>query len=431
MKVTMRSMVALGVAFGLCAPLVSGCGLGVLSKAPDPDAASNTPPVKLTDCDPANLPAGCAQTCLDAQTIMQNFCNVCHETGAIGNMKNPLDYHSLSNVKASSKYPGQVYVLPGDPDRSLLYQRTAVQQDMPPPSTIDSPIPEPNISDFSVLREWILNCIPNVPGFDAGPPPSPDAGADGGGPYVYLTCPTSPPTGACSTKEMVCRYSTQTCTCDGTNWGCQACPAAQPANGSTCPTTTANGTTPVPFSCGYGNVTCDCVPSDRPQDLAPTWACGVCPAAAPSSGQACGNTSISCSYPQQECGCTGGSWECVPQSCPATQFSSGPISCAGFYSCAYPRLDQTCTCAGTATARSEMSCSCPTAPPTGGSFCQVTEAPCSYGDQTCACNTFSGWQCTQQCPATAPADGSACRSSLNCSYGAGLCYCDGTTWHCS
>lgn len=419
----------MGVGLGLCAPMVGGCGLGVLSNTPNPDAAPNTPSVTLTACDPASLPdPSCAQTCLDAQTIIQNNCETCHRSGAIGNLRDPADYHSLSNVHASSRYPGQVYVLPGDPDRSLIYQRVVLIGDMPPPSTIDSPLPHPSISDFSVLRQWIQSCIPNVPGYDAGPPPSADAGTDGAGPYVYVTCPASPPAGTCSNRGMVCPYSTQTCTCDGGNWGCQPCPTAQPANGSACPAT-ANGSTAVPFNCGYGNISCNCV-----EDFAadpPTWACGVCPAALPGNGQACGNTTIFCSYDQQLCDCIGGSWICSGPSClPTTFINPFPESCSGFYACDYPRIDQTCTCNGTGLARSELSCSCPAVAPKAGSFCQATSLPCSYGDQTCSCS-FSGWQCTQQCPDARPADGSTCASSLNCSYGGGLCYCDGAAWHCS
>ena len=80
------------------------------------------------------------------------------------------DYHALSNVPASSMYRGWVYVLPGDPERSLIYYRIVVVQDMPPPSTIDSPIPHPSVSDFSVLYEWIKSCVPNLPSPDAGTP---------------------------------------------------------------------------------------------------------------------------------------------------------------------------------------------------------------------------------------------------------------------
>jgi hypothetical protein len=430
MTKTTRSLMVGGVAVGLFVPLLSGCGLGVLSKTPNPDAAPNTPPVKLVACDPDNLPQpSCAQTCMDAQTIIGNDCAACHETGAIGDLTNPADYHSLSNVQASSKFPGWVYVRPGDPDHSLIYKRIAIDGDMPPPSTPGAPLPHPSVSDISVLREWIQSCIPNVPGYDAGTPPPADAGTDVPITHVYVTCSANPPTGTCSTQGMVCPYSTQTCSCDGGSWRCQSCPAAQPANGTACPATTPNGQTAVPFDCAYGNVTCNCAHGDVSSPQTPTWACGVCPAALPVNGQACGNTSISCSYDQQQCDCIDGSWTCQAPSCPATWYiNTFPQSCSGFYSCAFPQLDQTCTCSGTG-ALSGMSCSCPEMAPKAGAFCQATAVPCSYDDQTCFCSV-NGWQCTQQCPITRPADGSTCASSLNCSYGAGLCYCDGVAWHC-
>ena len=213
MMQTTRSTVAMGVALGL---LLGGCGLGVLSRTPNPDAAPNQDsglPL-LTACDPANLPnPSCAQTCAQAQTAMETLCDGCHQTGALGNLANPADYHSLSNVQASSRFPGQVYVRPGDPDHSLIYERMAILGDMPPPSTLDSPVPQPSVSDLSVLREWIQSCIPNVPGPDAGTP-FVDAGAVAGG-YTYVTCPATPPTGTCSVQGMACPYSTQTCTCEG------------------------------------------------------------------------------------------------------------------------------------------------------------------------------------------------------------------------
>lgn len=429
MTKTRRSTVLMGAGLGLCAPVVGGCGLGVLSRTPSPDAAQDLAPPPLTVCDPANLPSpGCAQTCADAQTILQTSCGACH--GGV-TLNTPLqaitDYHALSNVPASSKYPpGQVYVLPGDPDHSLLYERI-VSREMPPPNhDVAPPLPSPSVSDWSILREWIQSCIPNVPGPDAGTPPPPvDAGSDGSGAYTYTTCPAAPPAGSCSIQGMVCPYPTQTCTCDGGSWGCQSCPAAQPANGANCPATAGSTSAAARFACAYGNVTCNCVlPDPR------TWACGVCPATAPSSGQACGNTSISCPYDQRQCDCIGGTWTCVAPSCDQSGLESVPRACAGFYSCGYPRIDQSCTCSGTFASGAQQTCSCPVAAPQGGSVCKSTVAPCVYSDQTCSCSS-TGWQCAQQCPDTRPADGSACSSSLNCSYGGGLCYCDGASWHCS
>jgi hypothetical protein len=436
MTKTMRSMVVVSAALGVCALLVSGCGLGVLSSTTKPDAAA-PPDEPLTVCDPSNLPnPSCAATCAQAQQILKANCSVCHAAGAIGNLHGIADYHALSNVKASSAYPGWVYVRAGDPEHSLIYHRVAVVGDMPPPSTIGAPLPHPSVSDFSVLHEWIQSCIPNLPGYDAGTPTAPiDAGADDDGGGALVRCPADAPTGACSIQGFTCPYATQTCTCSNGNWSCQPCPSAQPATGSDCPSIMMDGYTPTPFSCGYGNVTCDCVP-DPAYPSHPAWSCGVCPASAPSTLQGCGNTAISCAYADQQCACRGGSWSCTPLSCPPalSPDNFSPPACAGYYACSYPALGQSCTCSAPFQSGDpgfELNCSCPPTSPANGSACVPTETnPCSYSDETCTC--FGGqWHCQQACPSAAPAVGSSCNSSLNCSYGSALCYCDGTAWHCS
>lgn len=432
MTKTIRSTVGMGLALGLGALAVSGCGLGVLSRPPSPDAAQDTAPPPLTVCDPANLPSpGCAQTCADAQAILSNDCGACHSSGYNGNLNRVMDYHGLVNVEASSKYPGLFYVVPGDPENSLLYERIITREMPPTSSDVTSQLPRPSVSDTSILYEWIKSCVPNLPGPDAGtpPPPTGDAGVDGSGPYVLTTCPTAPPAGACSIQGMVCPYPTQTCTCSGTAWDCLSCPTAQPANGGSCPVAVGQAGA-VPFECAYGNVTCDCV-GNLDQTLPPTWSCGVCPATEPSNGQACGNTSISCPYDRRRCDCVAGTWGCQGLSCGVSNMVlTVPTSCSGFYSCDYPGIDQACTCSGTLNDRATLACTCPTTAPRIGAFCQKTMTPCGYSDQTCSCQ-YGGWQCTQQCPGARPTDGSACSSSLNCSYSGGLCYCDGSIWHCS
>ncbi len=433
-------MLVVSAALGLCAPLLSGCGLGVLSGTTHPDAASPPSEPPLTVCDPSNLPSpSCATTCAQAQQILKTNCYACHGGGSIGNLAGVSDYHALSNVQASANFPGWVYVLPGDPERSLIYHRTAITQDMPPPSTIDSPLPHPSVSDFSVLHEWIQSCIPNLPGPDAATPPptpSPDAGSDGGASFTFTSCPTTPPTGTCSIPRMTCPYSTQTCTCDNGSWACHPCPAAQPATGTVCPATQFDGGAPEPFICGYGNVTCGCVPDPHEVD-SPTWACGVCPNPEPGTGQACGNTAISCAYADQQCNCNNGTWVCSAPHCPRPASAEDNVveTCAGFYACDYPALDQSCACKSPVVSSTvpdaKLECTCPAAlPPNGGDCVVPIVSPCSYSDQSCTCGG-GRWHCGQACPPVAPADGSSCGSTLNCSYGSGLCYCDGTVWHCS
>ena len=188
--------------------------------------------------------------------------------------------------------PGVGLRLPGDPDHSLIYHRVAVVQDMPPPSTIGSPLSHPSVSDFSVLHEWIQSCIPNLPGQDAGPPTGPiDAGPDDDGGGALVRCPADAPTGACSIQGSTCPYQTQTCTCSSGNWSCQPCPSAQPATGSDCPTIMMDGYT----SCAvqlrlWKRDLRLCARSGLPQSSSLVLRC--LPASEPSTGQGCGNTAI-------------------------------------------------------------------------------------------------------------------------------------------
>jgi len=68
---------------------------------------------------------------------------------------------------------------------------------------------------------------------------------------------------------------------------------------------------------------------------------------------------------------------------------------------------------------------------------RLTELYRRYGPAIYArCRTLladesSAENATQETFLRAPADGSSCNSSLNCSYGSTLCYCAGAAWHCS
>jgi hypothetical protein len=65
----------------------------------------------------------------------------------------------INGKSTSSSNAGKTYIVPGDPDNSLIYRRAAIVQDMPPGSTdVRNPTTGLTVSDFSVLREWILNC---------------------------------------------------------------------------------------------------------------------------------------------------------------------------------------------------------------------------------------------------------------------------------
>jgi hypothetical protein len=106
--------------------------------------------------------SGCDKDAFDAQNMLSTFCDGCHMSGSIGNLKGiDTAQASLIGVEASSMYPGWKYLIAGDPNKSLIYHRVAVTQDMPPPSTADSPILHPSISDMSVLQQWIM-CMANT-----------------------------------------------------------------------------------------------------------------------------------------------------------------------------------------------------------------------------------------------------------------------------
>ena len=155
------------------------------------------------------------------------------------------------------------------------------------------------------------------------------------------------------------------------------------------------------------------MPSTSGPTSPPTWACGVCPVSVPTCGQACGNTPISCPYADQQCNCDRGMWTCAAPHCPAPESPDDTVaeSCAGFYACNYPALQQSCTCQ-TPTVNGlvpdiDLKCTCPASAPPNGSDCVYPiEFTCSYSDESCTC--YGGqWHCAQLCPAIAPADGTS------------------------
>jgi hypothetical protein len=100
----------------------------------------------------------CDKNRADAKQIRTTFCNKCHQSmGIVPGLDDIDDETTFINMPADpAKFPGWKFVVPGDLSKSLIYQRVVVQGDMPPPSTIDAPVPHPSISDMSVLRDWIL-----------------------------------------------------------------------------------------------------------------------------------------------------------------------------------------------------------------------------------------------------------------------------------
>jgi len=232
----------------------------------------------------------------------------------------------------------------------------------------------------------------------------------------------------CPIESQSCLYATASCRCSNGAWTCTACPDFRPNVSPIPPGTSAPLC--INEACSYGDVTCSCSGTNG-------WACGVCPAARPAEGTACGNVSFACTYGNDVCGCTGDQgWSCQTLTCPAHPTAPGPSqgreNCPGSsgslsYTCVYPNEQQVCTCAG-----GFMTCLCPTAQPTDGANCVGTPS-CSYGGQSCLCSQ-GHWNCSGACPAIAPTAGSACDTPLTCAYplngGPTLCVCDGATWSC-
>jgi hypothetical protein len=135
---------------------------GIGAKFPVETATPDIGKTALDNGDPDKIAtSGCDKDAFDGQQMLSTFCDGCHMGGAIGNLKGiDTAQASLIGVEASSMYPGWKYLVAGDPNKSLIYHRIAVTQDMPPPSTVDSPIPHPTISDMSVLQQWIM-CMAN------------------------------------------------------------------------------------------------------------------------------------------------------------------------------------------------------------------------------------------------------------------------------
>ena len=119
---------------------------------------TTTPPILLNDGTTTTDP--CVKVFEDSRSVRKATCAGCHDgQGALGApLTFILDDDECAQREASSKYAGQHYVTPGDPEHSLIYRRAVLVGDMPPQSTdvTNGTNPRPTVSDFSVLRQWIL-----------------------------------------------------------------------------------------------------------------------------------------------------------------------------------------------------------------------------------------------------------------------------------
>ena len=179
-------------AFGLAALVVlSSCEKvddGAATRAQGWDGVLTTkiedgPREVFTDIE-ETMPAAspCAKTAADAHAILKANCGICHDIGAASSGVPRFDFvmdDEQLKVKTWERM-GQAaerFLIPGDPNKSVIYERAAISRNMPPvQGDPQQPYyPRVTYSEASVLREWILNC------FEGGPVAAPSTGSAGGG----------------------------------------------------------------------------------------------------------------------------------------------------------------------------------------------------------------------------------------------------------
>jgi len=136
--------------------------------------------VTIEETDKVDTP--CDKTQLDAHKILKANCAVCHDIGQASSGVPRFDFlmdDDQLKVKTWERMgqPALRFLIPGDPDNSVIYERAAIARDMPPiQGDVNAPFyPRVTYSEASVLREWILNC------FEGGTVAAPSTGAAGGG----------------------------------------------------------------------------------------------------------------------------------------------------------------------------------------------------------------------------------------------------------
>jgi hypothetical protein len=137
----------------------------------------------FTDTDETmEVASGCDKTALDAHAILDAHCKLCHGIGLASSGVPRFDFvmdDDQLKVRTWAREGATTplrFLVPGDPDNSVIYQRAAMARDMPPvQGDPQQPYyPRINYSQASVLREWILNC------FEGGTVTTPSTGAPGG-----------------------------------------------------------------------------------------------------------------------------------------------------------------------------------------------------------------------------------------------------------
>ena len=112
-----------------------------------------------------------------AERILKTYCASCHDEGPASQagFDFVLDVGRLTTACTNTK--GR-FIVPGDPNRSAIYERAA-NNTMPPPvpyASAQAQLPRPTTADIAIVREWIASCL----GPDQGgcaPAPPPDSGA--------------------------------------------------------------------------------------------------------------------------------------------------------------------------------------------------------------------------------------------------------------
>ena len=135
------------------------CNFPVDTTTPDIGLKANDAGDVTDSTDPSGA---CAKVVQDTADILKRKCAGCHE-GAPNVPGAPLTFIMDPTLLAttpstSQKFTGQPYLMPGNPEGSLIYQRAVLIKDMP----LQSPLSPPSyltVSEASVLRQWISSCV--------------------------------------------------------------------------------------------------------------------------------------------------------------------------------------------------------------------------------------------------------------------------------
>jgi hypothetical protein len=276
----------------LATPLLGSCFLQPVDSAASsqtsavavpgpPTKALGTPPIELDFDGKRTTTDPCVATREQATEILTTYCAGCHggRTAAEkhGDFNTILDTNALvMGVSSTVNDPENPtmkmrLLVPGNPDGSRVYLRVS-HGEMPPQAMLGlPPNPTPSVSDISVLREWITNCIaptppPPAPGDSDGgpppettPPPAPDAGPSIGGQVDAGTSPPDagprpdaampPNTMNCGSIGQVCCAMGTACTAPRSRCGATTCEACGAANQLCC----ANRTCDTGTECVFNN----------------------------------------------------------------------------------------------------------------------------------------------------------------------------------